>query len=126
MGRRMGHDLSVGGFVLWRDALVPIGSRGHPLFANGSTIAHAPRRATTMLTGADLSPRHGYVGYRHGPGNPYSDEETPVPAAGDLPPTPSDLSGANLKGVRLTDANLDGVIWSNTTCPDGKVTNTGC
>ena len=78
------------------------------------------------LTGADLSPRHGYVGYWHGPGNPYSDEETPVPAAGDLPPTPSDLSGANLKGARLTDANLDGVIWSNTTCPNGTMTDTGC
>jgi hypothetical protein len=28
--------------------------------------------------------------------------------------------------VSLTGVNLTGVIWSNTTCPDGSVTNTGC
>ena len=43
----------------------------------------------------------------------------------------ANLKGANLKdadltGANLTKANLTGVIWSNTTCPDGSVTNTGC
>jgi uncharacterized protein YjbI with pentapeptide repeats len=43
----------------------------------------------------------------------------------------ANLSGANLTDaymyqVNLTDANLTGMTWSNTTCPDGTVTNTGC
>ncbi len=36
------------------------------------------------------------------------------------------LTGANLTGATLTGANLSAVTWSNTTCPDGTVTNTGC
>ena len=35
--------------------------------------------------------------------------------------TNADLTGANLTGAILTD-----VTWSNTTCPDGTLTNTGC
>ena len=38
----------------------------------------------------------------------------------------ANLSGADLSGAILTDANLTRVTWSNTTCPDGTVTNTGC
>jgi len=36
------------------------------------------------------------------------------------------LTSANLTGATLTGANLAAVTWSNTTCPDGTVTNTGC
>jgi uncharacterized protein YjbI with pentapeptide repeats len=41
------------------------------------------------------------------------------------------LSGANLTDVNiqlmdLRGANLTGVVWSNTKCPDGRVTSTGC
>jgi uncharacterized protein YjbI with pentapeptide repeats len=40
----------------------------------------------------------------------------------------ADLTGANLTGADLTGANLHGadltgVIWSNTTCPDGTNSN---
>ncbi|MGY9080230.1 MAG: pentapeptide repeat-containing protein [Candidatus Nanopelagicales bacterium] len=35
------------------------------------------------------------------------------------------LTGANLRGANLTGANLTAVKWSNTTCPDGTVTDTG-
>jgi uncharacterized protein YjbI with pentapeptide repeats len=43
----------------------------------------------------------------------------------------SNLNGANLSNVDLTDANsfqtdLTGVIWSNTTCPDGVPQSTEC
>ena len=38
----------------------------------------------------------------------------------------ANLSGADLTGAILTDANLTRVTWSNTTCPNGSVTNTGC
>ena len=31
-----------------------------------------------------------------------------------------DFTDADLSGARLTDASLTGVIWSNTTCPDGS------
>ena len=56
-------------------------------------------------------------------------------------PTGMDLTGAILNSVVLTSvnltctdltnakligANLTGVTWVNTSCPDGKVTNTGC
>ena len=34
--------------------------------------------------------------------------------------------GANLTGADLDSANLTGVTWSNTTCPDKSVTSTGC
>ena len=37
-----------------------------------------------------------------------------------------DLTGVNLTDVNLTGTDLTGVTWSNTTCPDGTVTNTGC
>ena len=50
--------------------------------------------------------------------------------------TYTNLSGANLTGATLifanlasatlADANLTDVIWSNTTCPNGTVTSTGC
>ena len=43
--------------------------------------------------------------------------------------TPScapNCQGANLTDANLTGANLIGVFWSNTTCPNGTVTNTGC
>jgi len=40
--------------------------------------------------------------------------------------TGADLTGADLTNADLTNANLTGVIWSNTTCPNGTVTNTGC
>jgi hypothetical protein len=32
----------------------------------------------------------------------------------------ADLTGANLTGANLSGANLTGVVWSNTTCPDGS------
>src|SRR6266487_5070476 len=32
----------------------------------------------------------------------------------------ADLSGASLMGARMSDANLTGVIWGNTICPDGR------
>jgi len=43
----------------------------------------------------------------------------------------ANLSGANLSFANLSSAILDGAnlstaVWSNTTCPDGTVTNTGC
>jgi uncharacterized protein YjbI with pentapeptide repeats len=34
----------------------------------------------------------------------------------------ADLSCANLTSANLTNATLDGVRWSDTTCPDGTVT----
>ena len=37
----------------------------------------------------------------------------------------ADLTGTNLRGANLTGANLTAVKWSNTTCPDGTVTDTG-
>jgi uncharacterized protein YjbI with pentapeptide repeats len=44
--------------------------------------------------------------------------------------TNTNLTNTNLKNVdlatNLTGANLTGVTWSNTTCPGGSVTNTGC
>jgi|TARA_B110000503_G_scaffold128465_1_gene199591 uncharacterized protein YjbI with pentapeptide repeats len=39
--------------------------------------------------------------------------------------TGTNLRGANLTGANLTGANLTAVKWSNTTCPDGTVTDTG-
>ena len=38
----------------------------------------------------------------------------------------ANLAYANLTGANLTGANLTGVYWSNTICPDGSKTNTGC
>jgi uncharacterized protein YjbI with pentapeptide repeats len=38
----------------------------------------------------------------------------------------ADLRGANLTGANLQGAKLAGALFSNTTCPNGKVTNTGC
>jgi len=38
----------------------------------------------------------------------------------------SNFTGANFTGADFTGAYLGGVTWSNTTCPDGTVTNTGC
>jgi uncharacterized protein YjbI with pentapeptide repeats len=38
----------------------------------------------------------------------------------------ADLTNANLTGLDLTGADLGRVTWSNTTCPNGTVTNTGC
>ena len=38
----------------------------------------------------------------------------------------ANLIGANLRAADLYKANLANVIWGNTTCPDGTVTNTGC
>ncbi|MBU6362977.1 MAG: pentapeptide repeat-containing protein [Acidobacteria bacterium] len=82
------------------------------------------------LSSADFSPR--ITGYWHGSDNPYDDEPRPTPT----PELPSDLSHANLNRANLTGtnfrgANLDptgvaGAKWSNTTCPNGSVTNTGC
>ncbi len=40
--------------------------------------------------------------------------------------TGANLTDANLFGAGLNAANLTGVTWSNTTCPDGTITNTGC
>ena len=38
----------------------------------------------------------------------------------------ANLTNAFLGGSDLTDANLTGVTWSDTTCPDGKITSEGC
>jgi uncharacterized protein YjbI with pentapeptide repeats len=38
----------------------------------------------------------------------------------------ANLYWANLTGADLTGADLTGAYWSNTSCPDGTVTNTGC
>ena len=46
--------------------------------------------------------------------------------------TRANLKGANLSAgsignaARLRDVNLTGVIWGNTTCPDGTVSNVQC
>ena len=40
--------------------------------------------------------------------------------------TSANLTGAFLNYATLAGANLTNVIWSNTTCPNGTVTNTGC
>ena len=40
--------------------------------------------------------------------------------------TGADLTGANLFNAILAGAVLTGVTWSNTTCPDGSITNTTC
>ncbi|HLK43872.1 MAG TPA: alkaline phosphatase family protein, partial [Thermoleophilia bacterium] len=37
--------------------------------------------------------------------------------------TGADLTGADLYGANLTRTRLSGVIWSNTTCPDGSNSN---
>lgn len=36
------------------------------------------------------------------------------------------LSRSDLRGLDLIGANLTGVFWRNTTCPDGRKTDTGC
>ena len=38
----------------------------------------------------------------------------------------SDLTGANFTNANLAEARFFGNTWSNTTCPDGTVTSTGC
>lgn len=38
----------------------------------------------------------------------------------------ANLAYANLTGGNTTGANLTGGYWSDTTCPDGSKTNTGC
>ena len=38
----------------------------------------------------------------------------------------ADLWGADLWGANLADTNLEGVIFCNTTMPDGSVNNSGC
>ena len=38
----------------------------------------------------------------------------------------ANLKGADLWGANLSDTNLEGVIFCNTTMPDGSVTNSGC
>ena len=38
----------------------------------------------------------------------------------------ANLAYANLTSANLTSADLTGVIWSNTTCPNGTVTSIGC
>ena len=58
---------------------------------------------------------------------------SPAPA---LPENPTYLRGANLKRANLTGTDftgahfdpdtVEGAKWSNTTCPNGTVTNTGC
>jgi hypothetical protein len=35
----------------------------------------------------------------------------------------ADLSGANLNGANLIGAKVDGVVWNDTTCPDGTNSN---
>lgn len=37
-----------------------------------------------------------------------------------------DLTGANLTGAHLENAILTGVIWANTTCPNGVVQDSEC
>lgn len=39
------------------------------------------------------------------------------------PPVAANLTNANLTGANLSNAILTGVIWGNTTCPDGKNSN---
>ena len=38
----------------------------------------------------------------------------------------ANLKGADLWGANLADTNLEGVIFCNTTMPDGSVNNSGC
>ena len=38
----------------------------------------------------------------------------------------ANLTDATLRNADLTGADLIGVTWSNTTCPDGSTTSTGC
>ena len=38
----------------------------------------------------------------------------------------ANLTGANLTGARPIRTVFTGAVWSNTTCPDGTVTSTGC
>ena len=38
----------------------------------------------------------------------------------------ADLSRATLEGAGLDEATLTGVIWRNTTCPDGSKSSSGC
>jgi len=40
--------------------------------------------------------------------------------------TEANLTEANLTGVSLSFTTLTGVIWGNTTCPNGSKTDTGC
>ena len=37
-----------------------------------------------------------------------------------------DLSACDLSGANLSSANLSGIVWNNTTCPDGTVSNVQC
>ena len=122
-----GADLRGGDFtkVLWQGARL-----------RGANLAGATLRS------ANLSLLPGSYLRWHGPGNPYADAEDPSRSA----PTPSDLRGTNLEGADLSGAdlsradltganlaranlsgvNLSGVVWSDTICPDGTVTSTGC
>jgi hypothetical protein len=63
--------------------------------------------AHTSLVGADLS--GASLSYSNAWGADFTD---------------ADLSDANLTGANLTGANLGGVVWSNTTCPDGTNSDT--
>ena len=38
----------------------------------------------------------------------------------------TDLSGADLSNANLFAASLTGVIWGNTTCPNGAAQSTQC
>ena len=38
----------------------------------------------------------------------------------------ANLMGANLRGATLVNATLTGVQWGATTCPNGRMSNTGC
>ena len=46
-----------------------------------------------------------------------------VEAWNEARPDAPDLTGADLTGANLHRADLTGVIWSNTTCPDGTNSN---
>lgn len=35
----------------------------------------------------------------------------------------ADLTGANLRGADLAEANIEGVVWDQTTCPDGTISD---
>ena len=114
--------------------------KAHLTFADllGASLVRA-NLTSADLRGAKLVP----------PNEEAASGELPAPIGGrgqDLPITDyrgvvADLTGANLTGANLTGVNLwlrdakgaavgnvplSGAIWSNTTCPDGTVTSTGC
>jgi uncharacterized protein YjbI with pentapeptide repeats len=89
-----------------------------------ANLSHAIVNEDAKLTGADL--RHANLTDASLVGSNLRTAylNNAILIGADL--TAANLTGAILTGANLTGANLRGAIFSDTTCPDGEVTNTHC